>query len=164
MNLFGPKIDKPHTVVQNCIIPHDLWYDTEQHLWLRDEGDGTWTIGLSDMAQTLGGKVLHYKPWKKGVRRKAKKPVVMLEAAKWLGVIRVPFPSEIAGINEELLKDTYMINQFPYTKGWLIRIKPDEGVDVPSFYVSGEEAGKLYAAHFEEWQLSECVHCLGFEV
>ncbi|RMH65328.1 MAG: hypothetical protein D6677_02795 [Calditrichaeota bacterium] len=164
MNLFGPKIDKPHTVVQNCIIPHALYYDTDKHLWLRPEKDGAWTVGLTDMAQTLGGKVLHYKPWKEGFKRKAHKPVVMLEAAKWLGVISVPFPVTVGPANPDLMDDAYMINQFPYTKGWLIKIYPEPGTDVAAFYVSGEEAGRLYREHFEDWQMTECVHCLGFEV
>ncbi len=150
--------------MENCIIPHDLYYDVNKHLWLKPEPDGAWTIGLTDMAQTLGGKVLHYKPWKEGIKRKANKPVVMLEAAKWLGVISVPFPVTVGAHNADLTQDAYMINQYPYTKGWLIKVYPQEGSDPRTFYVNGEEAGRLYKEHFAEWQLTECVHCLGFEV
>ncbi|KAA3613573.1 MAG: hypothetical protein D8M58_16965 [Calditrichaeota bacterium] len=162
--MFGPKIDQPHSNVRNCIIPHELFYDVKNHLWLRDERDGTWTVGLTDMAQTAGGKVLHFKPWKIGVKRKGNKPIAMLEAAKWLGVIRVPFPVTIIDYNKELLENTYSINQFPYTKGWIIRIKPDDNIDVREYLLDGETAGKEYKKNFDEWGLTDCVHCLGFEV
>ncbi len=162
--MFGPKIEHPHSNIRNCIIPHELFYDTKNHLWLRAEEDETWTVGLSDMAQTAGGKVLHFKPWKRGIKRKANKPIAMLEAAKWLGVIRVPFPVIIVDYNEALLEDTYVINQYPYTKGWIVRIQPEAGTIVRDHLLDGEKAAKEYKEKFDEWELTDCVHCLGFEV
>jgi glycine cleavage system H protein len=162
--MFGPKIDRPHSNIRNCIIPHELFYDIKNHFWLREEKDGTWTIGLTDMAQTAGGKVLHFKPWKRGVKRKANKPVAMLEAAKWLGIIRVPFATTIVDFNEELLENAYAINQYPYTKGWIVRILPEEETIVKDCFLTGEEAAKEYKKNFDIWGLADCVHCLGFEV
>lgn len=162
--MFGPKITKPHSAVNNCIIPHDLYYDTKNHYWLREEDADEWTLGLTDMAQTLGGKVLHFKPWAVGKKRKAGKPIAMLEAAKWLGVVRVPFDVTITGFNEELLDDAYAVNQYPYTRGWIIRFKTEAGLKMADFFPFGEDAAKSYTENFKKWELTECVHCLGFEV
>ncbi len=162
--MFGPKITKPHTVVKNCIIPHDLFYDSKNHFWLREEVNYEWTLGLTDMAQTLGGKVLHFKPWPRGKKRNTAKPIAMLEAAKWLGVVRVPFEVTIVDFNEELLEDAYAVNQYPYTRGWIIRFKTAADLKMTDHFLFGEEAAKAYRENFEKWQLTECVHCLGFEV
>jgi len=96
--------------VSDCIIPTDRFYETRLHLWLRPENDGSVTVGLTDMAQTLAGKILHCTSKPLGLSRPANKPVAILEAAKWLGVIRVPFASTIVGSNELVPASASLIN------------------------------------------------------
>jgi len=150
-------------VVRDCLIPRDLLYETQMHLWLRPEDDGTLTVGLTDMAQTLAGKILYCTPRPAGLQRPANKPVAILEAAKWLGVIRVPFPTVIVASNEKLRDNPFAINQDPYGEGWVVRLAPDSD-DWRSHLVNGTEAPELYRAKFDEWQLEDCVHCLGAEL
>lgn len=40
-----------------CELPEDLWYDLD-YLWARPNDDGTFTVGLTDPAQTMAGRVV----------------------------------------------------------------------------------------------------------
>jgi len=150
--------------LHHCILPKNLLYETKNHLWLKKEDDGLYTVGITDMAQTMAGKVLHFRPWKPGSVRPANKPLAMLEAAKWLGVIRLPFAVQIADYNKELEKEAFLINQFPYQRGWIIRVRPEDEKEVQTRLLGAEAALKAYKEHFEDWNLTDCVHCVGFEV
>ncbi len=153
-----------HFTLHNCILPKELLYETKNHLWLREEDNKTYTVGITDMAQTMAGKVLHFRPWKPGSLRPANKPLAMLEAAKWLGVIRLPFAVEIVDYNIELEKEAFLINQFPYHHGWIIRVRPQDEVEARNLLLNAEQAYLAYRQHFKDWNLTECVHCVGFEV
>ena len=45
--------------VKNCLLPDDLYYSVENSLWVRDLEDGTGEVGMTDIAQTLAGAMLH---------------------------------------------------------------------------------------------------------
>ena len=47
--------------------------------------------------------------------------------------------------------------------GWIVRIKPVEGVDAEASLVQGETAVAAYQTYMAEKELEECIHCEGFE-
>ncbi|MDH4121578.1 MAG: glycine cleavage system protein H [Deltaproteobacteria bacterium] len=157
-------MDSPagHPMVRNCYVPAGLWYDTTQHLWFRREDNGWWTLGLTDMAQTAAGKVLHCTPRPAGSFRPAGKPVALLEAAKWLGVVRLGFDATVAEVNPEAREQPFLLNQFPYGRGWVMRVNPAPGANPEQHLKNGDQALKEYTARFDEFGLDDCVHCLGF--
>ncbi len=149
---------------RNCIIPKDRFYDPVKHQWIKAEEDGTLVMGLTDVAQTLAGKLLHVTPKPAGTHRDANKSLVVYEAAKWIGVINVPFDSTVVAHNPKVVADAFIVNQFPYADGWIIRLRPDEAVDLSQHFVSPEDAQAIYAAQLDEGIIDDCVHCIGFEV
>mgnify|MGYP001551666412 CR=1 FL=1 len=44
-----------------CELPEDLWYDLD-YLWARPNDDGTFTLGLTDPAQTMGEMMGDFSP------------------------------------------------------------------------------------------------------
>jgi len=46
-------------IYYGCDIPEDLFFDFEHDLWIRFEADGAATLGMTDTAQTRGGKLVH---------------------------------------------------------------------------------------------------------
>ena len=36
--------------INNCLLPDDLKYHVEFNVWLRDNGDGTFDMGMTDIA------------------------------------------------------------------------------------------------------------------
>jgi glycine cleavage system H protein len=49
--------------VNNCNLPEDLYYWPEKHIWVRPEDDGTITVGITDVAQSLA-KTIAPEPWR----------------------------------------------------------------------------------------------------
>ena len=45
--------------INNCLLPDELQYHVEFNVWLRDNGDGTYDMGMTDIAQTMAGSVIH---------------------------------------------------------------------------------------------------------
>ena len=39
--------------LNNCLLPDDLYYHIEFNVWVRDNGDGMYDVGMTDIAQTL---------------------------------------------------------------------------------------------------------------
>ena len=50
--------------VKNCNLPDELYYNVENNVWVRKEGDGTVTIGMTSYACALAGEVVAYTPKK----------------------------------------------------------------------------------------------------
>ncbi|MDT7947198.1 MAG: hypothetical protein RQ897_02485 [Thermoflexus sp.] len=149
--------------VRSCLLPLDLYYRVEEHLWVRREGDGTITLGMTDMAQTTAGRILviTFKPvgrfYPKG------KVVAVVESGKWLGPVRTPLSGELIEVNLALRREPDLINRSPYTRGWLVRMIPSAWEEESAFLLTGEEAVAAYERYMEERDLDDCVHCEGYE-
>ena len=46
----------------NCILPKDLLDHVEHNIWLRVNDDQSVDIGMTDIAQTMAGSMIHYIP------------------------------------------------------------------------------------------------------
>ncbi len=47
--------------IRGCVIRLDLYYDVDDHTWVRLNDDGTVTMGMTDVAQNMAGPLLHAK-------------------------------------------------------------------------------------------------------
>ena len=57
-------------LVRNCLLPSDLLYDVPTNIWVRELDDGMVEIGMTDIAQTLAGSIIHCRPKKVGKKVK----------------------------------------------------------------------------------------------
>lgn len=108
-----------------CDIPEDLYYHPEYDSWVRFEADGTATLGMTDVAQTLSGKLLYiqFKPAGKTV--KAGRVLATIESGKWVGPFVMPFDAEILAVNDAAFaSDILIANRDPYGVGWLFKVRP----------------------------------------
>ncbi len=149
--------------VKNCLLPDDLLYHVENNVWLRDNGDGTFDLGMTDIAQSLAGALLHCRAKKVGKEVKAGKSLATVESGKWVGPLKAPFGCEIVATNEEVERDAAILNRSPYKQGWIVRLKPAEGEDPAAVLVSGADAVAGFTAYMAEKELGECIHCEGFD-
>ena len=128
-----------------CEFRPELYYDREFQIWLRREEDGTITIGMTDISQTIAGKILHARVRRPGTLRPAGKPVATIESGKWAGPIPNVFDCVIEEGNKEVLDDPNLLNVEPY-EAWVARVRPVAPVDeVLGALVTGEAASRGYA-------------------
>jgi glycine cleavage system H protein len=103
-------------------LPSELKY-TKEHEWVRDEGDGTVTIGISDHAQEQLGDLVFVELPEVGDSVEAGRECGVVESVKAASDIYCPVSGEVVGINETLADTPETANQDPFGDGWLLRVK-----------------------------------------
>ena len=108
-------------------IPENLYY-TSEHEWARIEGD-TAIVGITDYAQQSLGDVVYVELPDVGTELKKGVEFGSIESVKAVSDIFSPVSGEVIEVNEDISDHPEYINQSPYDKGWIIKIKmsnPDE--------------------------------------
>lgn len=142
---------------RGCQLPEDLYYDLD-YVWLRPGNDGLFTIGVTDPAQTMGGRILSVHIKKTGRTLLAGRHVATLESGKWVGGIPVPFAATIVERNEALLADPHLINVDPYGAGWIARLRPEDPEKALTGLTTGEPATSALKQWIDRYDV-ECMRC-----
>ncbi|MCI2414490.1 MAG: glycine cleavage system protein H [Candidatus Aramenus sp.] len=131
-------------VESNCEIPENLFYYIEgkNTVWAKLEGD-LLIVGITDIAQTMAGKVVRVRIKKKGTKVEKGKPIATMESGKWAGPVPAPVSGEIVEANAEVEKNPILVNQDPYGKGWIVKMKPNNMEDVKQLYSGNAAVSKL---------------------
>ncbi len=109
-------------------MPGDLLY-TAEHEWLRREEDGSVTIGITDHAQGALGDLVYVELPELGQDLDNGGEMAVVESVKAASDVYAPLAGTITAVNEELADDPEKINSDPYGDGWIVRVKPSEGID-----------------------------------
>ena len=117
--------------IDNCLFPEDLLYDTENLVWVnnRDEKK-TVTIGITTIMASVASKLFSVKLKPVGTKVEKGKSCGVLESVKYFGVVRTPISGTIVDINQSLIDNPKLANDFPYTKGWFVKIQPSDMTDL----------------------------------
>ena len=107
--------------IDGYVCPDDLYYHKE-HFWARVEGD-TVTVGTSDFAQKLAGQIVYVELPPIGKAVEQGKPCGSMESGKWVGRIYSPLSGKIEDVNGELEDNPELINESPYEKGWMCKVR-----------------------------------------
>ena len=104
-------------------LPGDLRY-TEEHEWLRQEEDGTVTVGITDHAQGALGDLVYVELPEVGQSVEAGGDMAVVESVKAASDVYAPVSGEVVAVNEDLSDDPEKVNGDPYGDGWIVRLKP----------------------------------------
>ncbi|BCU69134.1 glycine cleavage system protein H [Stygiolobus caldivivus] len=131
--------------VSNCEIPENLYYFIEgkNTVWAKAESPDTIVVGITDLAQTMAGKVVKVRLKKKGTKVEKGKPVATMESGKWAGPVPAPVAGEIVDVNAEVEKNPVVVNQDPYGKGWLVKMKVNNPEDLKQLATGSAAVSKL---------------------
>lgn len=108
-------------------VPDNLSY-TETHEWLREEPDGSFTVGITDYAQDALGDVVHVELPELEAEFIAAEETCVVESVKAASELYAPVTGTVTEINETLESRPELVNEDPYGAGWFFRIMPDESV------------------------------------
>jgi len=106
-------------------LPADLKY-TKTHEWVRDNGDGTLTVGITDHAQEALGDIVFVEVPENGRRVAAEEACAVVESVKAASDIYSPIAGEIVEGNAALADTPDAINTSPYGDGWIFRLTPSD--------------------------------------
>lgn len=103
-------------------IPEQLQY-TDSHEWVKNE-DGILTIGITYHAQTMLGDLVYVELPELESTLDRGEECAVIESVKAAADVYAPISGEVVEINQAVIENPALINQDPYGKGWLFRVRP----------------------------------------
>lgn len=104
-------------------VPAELKY-AKSHEWVRQESDGTLTVGISDHAQELLGDLVFVEAPEAGATLEAGTACAVVESVKAASDVYAPVSGEVVAVNEQLGDSPELVNSDAYGEGWIFRVKP----------------------------------------
>lgn len=108
-------------------IPSTLKY-TKDHEWVKIEGEEA-TVGITDFAQSELGDIVFIEIETEGETLEQGAVFGTVEAVKTVSDLFMPINGTILSVNEELTSNPEVVNEDPYEKGWMVKIKIDSSTD-----------------------------------
>lgn len=102
-------------------IPEELKY-TKDHEWVKVDGENV-TIGITDFAQKELGDIVYVDVDTLDEELDIEEVFGSIEAVKTVSDLFMPISGEVIELNENLEDEPEMVNEDPYGKGWIIKIK-----------------------------------------
>nr|WP_024967100.1 glycine cleavage system protein GcvH [Pantoea sp. IMH] len=112
-------------------VPNELKY-RESHEWVRQEADGTCTVGITEHAQELLGDMVFVDLPDVGTTYNQGDDCAVAESVKAASDIYAPVSGEIVEVNSALDGEPELVNSAPYAEGWLFKIKPSDAAELDS--------------------------------
>jgi glycine cleavage system H protein len=125
-------------------IPKELRY-TKEHEWVRVEGNEA-VVGITDYAQGELGDVIFVELPAPGATAAQMKGFGTIDAVKTVSDLFAPLSGEVTAVNTELKDNPALVNQAPYGKGWMVRIKIANPKELDSL-LSADAYEKHLGAH-----------------
>jgi glycine cleavage system H protein len=125
---------------EGVMTPKELKYSKE-HEWVRIDGDEA-LIGITDYAQEELGDITFVEIPEVGKQLKQMDILATIESVKAASDIFAPLSGEVVEVNGALEDKPEIINESPYEKGWICRIRISD---------ASESEKLLSAEEYEEY-------------
>jgi len=110
-------------------IPTELKY-ANSHEWVRNDGDGIFTVGITEHAQELLGDMVFVELPEVGDAVTQGDDCAVAESVKAASDIYAPLSGEVVEVNEALADSPEQVNASPYTDGWMFKIKASDETEL----------------------------------
>lgn len=100
----------------------DLLY-RESHEWVRNEGDGTVTVGISDHAQDQLGDMVYVELPEISTEFNQGDACAVVESVKAASDAYAPVSGKVVGVNDALENEPELVNTDPYGDGWMFKVE-----------------------------------------
>jgi glycine cleavage system H protein len=146
------------TQIGEFLIPEDLYYQVEKHLWARPLAGGELVrLGLTPVAY----KLLNHTVVAISIRQKVLgQPVAkgaslaMVESLKYIGPLAAPFAGALVRGNERLTGDPDLAMADPYGAGWIVEMRPADWPAAQAELLTGDAALAAYRKLLEAQKIA----------
>lgn len=122
--------------------PTDRRY-TNEHEWVRVD-DGTGTVGITHYAQDQLGDIVYVDLPATGASVKQSEKLGEIESVKAVSDLFSPVSGEVVDVNEEVNDHPELVNESPYEKGWLVRLRLADPTELDAL-LTAEQYDQLLA-------------------
>ncbi len=140
--------------IENCAFDDTLLYDLENLVWVRVEdskgGRGMVEsrgidersdesvvgetpkvrLGITSILAYVAGRLTSVKIRPEGTEIEKGKSIASIESLKYFGVVRSPINGKIVGINRLAVSKPKVVNDHPYTDGWIALLEVHDSKDL----------------------------------
>ncbi len=109
--------------------PTDRLY-SKDHEWVKDQGDGTVVIGISDYAQEMLTDIVFVELPPIGRRVAQGDAMAVVESVKSVSDVYAPVSGEVLEANSELENAPDLINSDAFGAGWIVKLKLDRAAEL----------------------------------
>ncbi len=99
---------------------------TQQHVWLCAASGHEYILGITDYAQEQLGDIVFVELPELGTLTHLGAACVVVESVKSASDVICPLQGQVIEVNQQLVDEPELINESPYDKGWIVRIKVGE--------------------------------------
>ena len=127
--------------------PDGLRYSNE-HEWVRAD-EGMAEVGITDYAQDQLGDIVYLDLPAVGAKVAQNEKMGEIESVKAVSDLFSPVGGELVEVNQEVIDDPELVNQEPYRRGWLFKVRLSDAGELENL-LSAEAYRELVAAEEEE--------------
>ncbi len=102
--------------------PNDRLYSKE-HEWVKDNGDGTAIIGITDYAQEMLTDIVFVELPAIGRKVTQGEAMAVVESVKSVSDVYAPVGGEVIDVNKALEDTPELLNQDAFEEGWIVKLK-----------------------------------------
>jgi glycine cleavage system H protein len=99
---------------------------------VKDNGDGTAIVGITDFAQSELGDIVFVEVESIGSEYSQDEVFGSIEAVKTVSDLYIPLSGKIIEINNELDSTPELVNNHPYGDGWIIKMEYSDPSELES--------------------------------
>ena len=96
---------------------------TDEHEWLRLEGDSTCVIGITDYAQEQLGELVYVELPEVNSECEKGAEISVIESVKAASELYAPVTGTVIEVNESIIEDPSLVNSDPLGDGWCIKVR-----------------------------------------
>ena len=109
--------------MEKFVVPLNLLY-TKTHEWVKLTEEGLALIGITDYAQKTLHEIIYVELPEVNGEVEAGEAFMTVESVKAVSEVYAPISGRIVDTNRELISSPEKVNESPYERGWLVKIKP----------------------------------------
>jgi glycine cleavage system H protein len=102
--------------------PKDRLYSRD-HEWIKDNGDGTVIVGITDYAQEMLTDIVFVDLPEIGRKVVQHATVAVVESVKSVSDVFSPVGGEVIDVNGKLEETPELINQDAFGEGWIVKMR-----------------------------------------
>ena len=133
-------------------LSHAQYLYTKEHEWI-DVKDDVGTVGITDYAQDQLGDVVALELPEIGMEARQSESVAIVDSLKTTSDIYAPASGQVIEVNGELHEHPELINQDPYHRGWIFKLRLSKKGELGSLMTL-----ELYEAHVERERQKTTAH------
>ena|SRR5689334_19921286 len=118
--------------------PADRRY-TPEHEWIKPEGEH-YVVGITAFAQDQLGDIVYVELPKVGEQIEAGKAFGVIESVKTASDLYAPVSGEVVEVNGDLVDEPQTVNDDPYERGWMIKVRPANASELEQLLTADQYA------------------------